>query len=245
MTGREYYELGKWLGDRRGYPRVGIVNTNKTLINDTRKFLEKFGMPITLNTITKTERPSMFGEKSYEVFIVDSRLHKNFEQKLEAEINLSLEKEKCIDLLAGLIDADGTIDRKNEQVVISIIKNNLQVKKYVEILMSNLSWKTEVWDCQKEWKISIKLNEELINLLKNKLKHPAKIRLLKGKLSPSDTKYLNFVLSNKIVSARLLSSNFDIHIDSARRLLRCYERLGYLNKIKDHNHFIYSPKINC
>ena len=177
MTGREYYELGKWLGDRRGYPRVGIVNTNKTLINDTRKFLEKFGMPITLNTITKTERPSMFGEKSYEVFIVDSRLHKNFEQKLKAEINLSLEKEKCIDLLAGLIDADGTIDRKNEQVVISIIKNNLQVKKYVEILMSNLSWKTEVWDCQKEWKISIKLNEELINLLKNKLKHPAKIRL--------------------------------------------------------------------
>ena len=237
------YELGKWLGDRRGYPRVGIVNTEMTLIEDTKRFLEEhFHRTPLFQVITQKERPTMLGKKAYDIFIVDGRLHRHLEEDADNLIYGKLTAEQSLALLAGLTDADGTIDLKNRQVVISVGKKNHYIKEYVIRLTSLLAWPLRVWDCGKEWKLSIPLDSSVTSALLSCLRHPRKRALLYGEVSCSDQVYLDYIIRMGKIKSQDLVEQFHIHADSARRLLRYFVAVGKLRLLSRKRPYIYVPK---
>lgn len=244
MNNNYLYELGKWLGDRRGFPRVGIINTELQLVKDTNRFLEKqFKQKPVLRKITKKENKTMFGEEAYETFIVSSPIHKRLEneiQKIKEDIN-SLKKKQILSFLSGFIDAEGTIDLKNDQIVISVGKKNEEIKELIYLLIKRLEWEVRVWDCVKEWKISVKSNKEIIKQLKKNVKHPQKKALLNFNIANADKKYLDYIQNVKKVKSLDLKQKFCIHEDSARRILRYFTKLKKIKKITKTRPYVYVP----
>lgn len=230
----DYYELGKWLGDRRGFPRAGIVNTELALIKDTASFLEReFNKKPIFKVTTKADNPKMFGEKVYETFIVSSEACRVLEQQVTSLKPSSLAENELLAFLAGFIDAEGTIDLKNKQIVISIGKKSTSTKDLIKEIIENIGWSARIWECEQEWKVSIKENKKMLNSLEKFIKHPKKINLLQGQIPDVDKKYLEFIKSRKEVTARKLSVKFNIHIDSARRILRFFSRLGIVERTNE------------
>ena len=228
-----FYELGKWLGDRRGYPRVGLINTEKRLINDIKNFLKRFNKPITCREVSKKECRTMYCETAYEVFIVDSKLHKEFEKESMNFLNLNKSNnDKDLSFLGGFIDAEGSIDLKNHQIVLSVGHKNSIIEEGVINLIRRLKLPLRVWNCQKEWKLSIKSSESIINLLKRYVKHPKKRLLLNNEMPVSDEKYLDFIKLRSSTTSNELARKFNIHIDSARRVLRYFNNIGLIKRIR-------------
>ena len=242
MKGEYLYELGKWFGDRRGYPRVSIINKEKNLVIDTKKFLQKnFNGNVVMNKITKKDIPTMYGDYAYEVFIVNSRLHKSFELKIKDLINKKLTKYESLSLLSGIIDADGTIDPKNYQVVISAIKKNSLMRMLVLNLTKNLNWNLRIWNCKKEWKLSIKCDNNMYKDLRKYIKHKGKLAILKGEINKSDKRYFNFIKNKKRFNTFDISEKFGVHQDSSRRIIRYFLNLGKIKRVTKKRPYFYAP----
>lgn len=235
------YELGKWFGDRRGYPRVGIINKEKNLVNDTKKFLQKnFVGNVVMKKITKKDIPTMYGDYAYEAFIVNSKLHNSLELEIKNLVNKKLTKNESLALLSGIIDAEGTIDPKNYQVVISVGKKNPLMKTLVSNIVKNLNWNLRIWTYKKEWKLSIKSNKEVHKKLIKYIKHKKKLSILKGKINEFDKKYLNFIKNKKRFCSFDISKKFEIHQDSSRRLIRYFLSLGKIKKVTEKRPYFYA-----
>ena len=237
-----YYELGKWLGDRRGYPRVGIVNTEWQLIEDTTAFLRsEFGREPICRKITRKENPGMKGKFVYETFIVDGALHRQLESQVLALNPTNLKKKQILSFIAGFIDAEGTIDLKNQQVVVSIGKKNERVKELIWDMFTMLGWYPRLWTCNLEWKISSKANKKIISALRKYVHHPKKQELLFGGIPKADEKYLKFIKKEGNITAQQLSKKFEIHIDSARRILRFFESVYLIQRINNRIPYKFAP----
>ena len=237
----DFYELGKWLGDRRGFPRVGIINTELTLVLDTAKFLEKeFGQKPIVNTVTQKENPTMLGKLAYETFIVSSKFHRDLENQVANLKPENMKQEDLLAFLAGFIDAEGTVDLKNQQLVISIGKQNKSNLNLIKYMILAIGWQPRIWNCEKEWKISLKWHEELNSLC---LRHPDKISRMNNGCPTKDFKYINFIQQNKIVTAQDLANNFSIHIDSARRVLRFLSRIAKIKRLNGERPFKFVPAV--
>ncbi len=250
-----FYEIGKWQGDRIGFPRVGLVNKDAELIKDTFEFLkslveeekitveiqkrnsdidievekqrlsEKLKIPI--QEILITDNRHMRGNYIFRVFTQSRILFKNFQEiadKIDKNSN-----EEIAQFLAGFADAEATIDTRNQIISFSISNKKLPEADKIKMLLEKvLKTSIRVRTAGKiELKIEISRNDfdKFKTIIGKFMKHPEKLQRLENNfVSQKDKKYLETIKLNPNINARDLAKQFNIHEDSARRILRQFKR---------------------
>ncbi|MBL7160103.1 MAG: hypothetical protein ISS95_00910 [Candidatus Aenigmarchaeota archaeon] len=226
MKIKNFYEIGKWQGDRVGFPRVGLVNKERILIKDTYEFLKQLVnlkrisieiqrrypeydvsemknklselLRIKSNGILVTTNKHMRGKYVYRVFTQSRKLFRDFQQISD---NMLLAKPNQIaQYLAGFADAEATVDNRNNIISFSISRKKRveseNIKKMLEIVLM------EPVKMRTAGRIELKIEipRNLVKLFKNKIgkfmKHPEKIKRFNGNFIPEKDKKILYFIKN-------------------------------------------------
>jgi len=248
------YEIGKWQGDRVGFPRVGLVNKEIKLIKDTYEFLKtlvdtnritieiqrknskisvhKNKKNLAKNLGVKEDKISiknnsyMKGRYIFRVFTQSRVLFKKFQQ-FSNNIKY-LNKKQIAQFLAGYADAEATIDRRNQLVSFSISNKKPNEAKFIKQLLECLLTNIKIRKAGK-LELKIEVGKKSLKNFNRKIavfmKHPEKLNKIKGGfISERDRKYLKFIKKQEKCTPKILAQKFNIHDDSARRIFRMFKR---------------------
>ncbi|MBL7169471.1 MAG: MarR family transcriptional regulator [Candidatus Aenigmarchaeota archaeon] len=230
---QNYYEIGKWTGDRIGFPRVGIVNKSVELIADTYKFLRRNvsisrinveiqckNSEIELNGVLKeiSEKleipkskikivinPGMYGEYVIRVFTQSRTIFRKLEQEFR---NISRKTtENMAKFIAGYADAEMTVEKRNVILTFSISsKNHKEANKIRNILKIVLGGKITIRTAGKD-ELKIHVPNNLISNFKEKIgkymKHVEKVNRLNEILNN------NFLLPQDKILLNFIKHNKD------------------------------------
>jgi len=164
---QNFYEVGKWFGDRIGFPRVGIVNTSIELISDTYNYLKKLvennritveiqcrskeietkeiinklseKLEIPKKSIKISYNPGMYGDYVMRVYTQSRVLYRKL-QKQAKEVSCK-SKESIAKFIAGYADAEMTVEKRNVILTFSVSRKHLkeakEIKKMLEKILSD------------------------------------------------------------------------------------------------------------
>lgn len=255
MKIKNFYEIGKWQGDRIGFPRVGLVNKETKLIKDNFEFLKSIvneeritveiqrrsceinienekqrlseSLKIPTQEILITDNKHIKGNYIFRVFTQSRVLFREF-QEIANNIDKNSDEE-IAQFLAGFADAEATIDTRNQIISFSISnKKPKEAEKIKALLQKILKTSIRIRTAGKiELKIEISRNDfdKFKSNIGKFMKHTEKLQRLKNNfVSQKDKKYLEFIKSNHNTEAKKLAYQFNIHEDSARRILRQFRR---------------------
>lgn len=250
-----FYEIGKWQGDRIGFPRVGLVNKEVKLIKDNFEFLKSIvneeritaeiqrrsceinienekqrlseSLKIPTQEILVTDNKHIKGNYIFRVFTQSRVLFREFQETADNIYKNS--NEEIAQFLAGLADAEATIDTRNQIISFSLSnKKPKEAEKIKALLEKVLKISARIRTAGKiELKIEISRNDfdKFKSNIGKSMKHPEKLQRLENNfVSQKDKKYLEFIKSNPNIEAKNLANQFNIHEDSARRFLRQFRR---------------------
>lgn len=246
---QDAYELGKFAGDTAGFPRVGIVNKDLVLISDTfqyltsynpqvellyssntnnvdglkRKFQRKLNTPVKLKYIR-----TMFGNYALRVSVINSKLYRKFEKRVLKTIS-SKNKKELILFLAGLADAEVTIDTRNRVASYSFGIKNKKFCKECEKLLLYLQIPYRKRNLKKEIKLEI-LFDYFVPTIGEYIRHSDKKERLCGKLIQADETYIRLLNREKYLTSNLMAKKLDCNVDHARRILRMLYRMKIVNR---------------
>lgn len=161
---QNFYEIGKWSGDRIGFPRVGIVNISLELISDTYKYLQRLvdNKRITveiqcknknieikeiINKLSKrleipkkiikiSYNPGMYGNFVMRVYTQSRVLYRWF-QKQANEVSRK-SKENIAKFIAGYADAEMTVEKRNVILTFSISRKHLREAKEIRKMLEKV-----------------------------------------------------------------------------------------------------------
>ncbi len=254
-----FYELGKWYGDRVGFPRVGLVNKQAGLIVDSFEFLKtlvdrkritmeiqrrnsEIDIQSQLEILSKlagispkeiliTTNKHMKGDYIFRVFTQSRVIFRKF----DAEV-LEVKKSKNMEIaqfLAGVADAEATIDTRNQIVSYSISNKKREEAEMLKNLLEKVLCSDVKIRTAGKLELKLDIHRKDFYNFKEKvgrfMKHNEKIKRLSNNfVSDRDKIYLQFIELSKNADAKSLSEKFRIHEDSARRILRQFKRQNFI-----------------
>jgi len=161
-----FYEIGKWFGDRIGFPRVGVVSKTIEMIKDTYEFLKtiveenritveiqvknpetdledvlkelSIELGIAKQQIKISPNPKMYGNYVIRVFTQSRVLFRKLEEKSKTIYNMK--PEIMAKFLAGFADAEMTVEKRTSVLAFSMTsktpENANKIKSMLESVLS-------------------------------------------------------------------------------------------------------------
>jgi len=135
--------------------------------------------------------------------------------------------------LAGLADAEATVDTRNNIISYSFSSKNQDFAFECSKLFNVLNIQYKIRRLKIELKIEIPINQflQIGKLMRHSEKRRRINAYLNGKVPviKSDEVFIDFI-KGKNITAQILSNEFNLHIDSARRILRSLYKSGSLTR---------------
>jgi len=250
---KNFYEVGKWYGDRVGFPRVGLVNKEAVLIKDSFEFLKLLvdrkrikieiqrrnsridvkeqiqilsqELEIKPREIYVVDNKHMKGDYAFRVFTQSRVIFRELQQLSETPQNYS--DEVVAQFLAGLADAEATVDMRNNIVSFSISNKKAQDAEKIRLLLEKILRLPIKIRTAGKIELKIETPKYIFDIFRDRIgkfmKHPEKLKRLEGKfISKKDASYLNFFKTNN--NPKIMAEKFKIHEDSARRIIRQFRK---------------------